>query len=145
MNLDINNVGIIINKTIDFNYRPTNVNNHYIEKKFKSPNAVGFGTTKYTFNTTVLASEVQLKKNLIYNNSLFILINMNDYKISCLKYRDEINILKAEKQTLQKRLNEIDIKINLINKYSIHKWKQERESGLYGERYYCCEDCGVIK
>lgn len=62
MNLDINNVGIIINKTnktIDFNYTSTSINDHYIEIILKSPNAVGLGTTKFTFNTTVLASEVQ--------------------------------------------------------------------------------------
>lgn len=70
---------------------------------------------------------------------------MNDNKISCLEHRDEINILKAEKQNLQKRLNEIDNKINLLNKYSKHKWKRERENGLYGEKYYCCEYCGFIE
>ena len=71
---------------------------------------------------------------------------MNDNnKISCLKNIDKINLLKKEKQNLQKRLNEIDNEINLINKSSKHKWKLEREMCLYGEKYYCCEYCGIIE
>ena len=66
-------------------------------------------------------------------------------KISCLENIDKIKLLQKEKKNLEKRIYEIDNEIKLMIKSSNHKWKQEREMCLYGERYYCCEDCGAIQ
>lgn len=70
---------------------------------------------------------------------------MNNNEISCLENVDKIKLLEIEKKKLQKGIIEIDNEIKLINKSSKHKWKQEREMCLYGERYYCCENCGIIQ
>ena len=66
-------------------------------------------------------------------------------KISCLENVEKIKSLETEKNKLQKRIFEIENEIKLMIKLSKHKWKQEREMCLYGEKYYCCEHCGVIQ
>lgn len=70
---------------------------------------------------------------------------MKNNKISCLENKDKIKLLEKEKKDLQKRIFEIDNEIKLMINSSEHKWKQERETCMYAEKYYCCEYCGVIR
>ena len=40
-------------------------------------------------------------------------------------------------------INQINISRNCLNKHGKHNWIETREDGIYGERFYICENCGT--
>lgn len=62
--------------------------------------------------------------------------------------KDQIITLQNDKKNLQHKIENIDHELNkkIIEVSKLcnnHKWKIEREDGIYGEKYVYCEKCGI--
>ena len=59
----------------------------------------------------------------------------------------EKNALIKEKYEIKSRLEDIEKRLEWINKIIInnckHEWITEREDGIYGKRFTYCKKCGI--
>ena len=60
---------------------------------------------------------------------------------------DKLNELYDIKYRLLYELKKTEIKIKILEKERIskcnHEWVTERESGMYGEKFTYCKNCGI--